>query len=129
MTSTVIANRGLLAEPHCPLGQSEPNEKSSLWLTIVHSVTTFGLLPPYWKLTVINWAGLGLSESTQIPSLTHGNCVGKQLPVCCRHEGFVFGIDWSSLAQSESDDKTRQRVFIVEMTRSKVTLLVRVMLF
>jgi len=38
--------------------QSGSIEKSSIQLTIVHSVTTAGLLPPSRKLTVIKWASV-----------------------------------------------------------------------
>jgi len=81
-------------------GAAESIEKSSLRLTIVHSVTTSGLLPPSWKLPVIDWASLRLSESTKESRRTRGKPRGKQLPVCCRHGWlYRFVIDCRSLAQ------------------------------
>jgi len=68
-------------------------DKSSLRLTMVHSVTTSGLLLPSWNVPVIDWATSGLLPPRMIES----------------------GIDCSCLAQLEYVQKTHQRVSIIAL--------------
>jgi len=86
-----------LTYPYCTsLWQSESIKKSSLRSTIVHSATISSFLLPSWKLTVIDRASLRLSESNQKHIEHMRNQVGKPLPVCCHHRGFV----WNRVQQS-----------------------------
>jgi len=113
-------------------GQPESIEKSSLLLTVVHSVTTSGLLPPSWKLswklTVIDWACLRLSESTQETRWTHNEAREKTTSSLLPLQMIVSGIDCISFAQLEYLQKARQIVSTVALTWSEITLIVWVML-
>jgi len=87
-----------------------------LRLTIVHSKTTSDLLPPSWKLTVIDWGSLRLSESTQETCRTHGEQHGRTTSSLLPPRTIASGINCSSLAQLEYVQKTSQRVVIVALT-------------
>jgi len=101
------------------------DKKSSLQRIVMYSVisvSTSGLMPPYRKLTVIDFPVSDCWNPPKKHFRLVGNHMGKPLPVCCHSGGFHL--------ESTSNSFTvgirrpiHQRISIVALTWSDVTLL------